>query len=497
MTFKSEPQFFELVSSMTEGLDAQRIQQVVERYFQYVMFSHLWEGKEPSFQDVNLVTSVWNLESSPLNENLKKFCQLVRKEGYRWAWSDTCCIDKTVGTVLSQSLMMMYKWYEASAATLVRLASIPSPSAPGDLTNSVWMTRIWTAQEALAPKVIRFYDRDWQPYLGDTRANHRDSPEIMQELADAMGVSRETVTAFNPDDLSVRERLRLASTRIATVEEDSAYALIGIFKSDIRPQYGEGYAALGNLLGETVSRSGDVTVLFWTGKSSQYNSCLPATVAVYSRPLYAFPVIPDGEMNERVAALRGSLSQADAVHIHDRVIRLPPVRFANRRLHLPCIIFPIKKLTVHDSGNDQESHYRAHVSGIGHVDFRTSDSLQMEPRKLILVHPWIRDLHEPFDAFTWGNVADDDEDESGLEDDSDYQSTISSPSHIVSPAAMDDYTRALRLVVRMQQEFHALLLQQQRDGEFKRVGAEHDIVVPGIKRSINFADIRTEVVEIM
>ncbi|KAF8555510.1 hypothetical protein OG21DRAFT_897433 [Imleria badia] len=203
-TFKSESQFKELISSMTEVTDNGRILPVVVKYFQYVTFSHVWEGKEPSFQDVKLVYSVWDLDSSPLNEKLRNFCEvpLVRKDGYRWAWSDTCCIDKTISTVLNQSLTMMYKWYEASAATLVLLANVTSPAALGGLTNSIWMTRAWTAQELLASKVIRFYDRNWKPYLGDTHSNHKESPEIMQELADAIGLAREIITAFNPDDLS-------------------------------------------------------------------------------------------------------------------------------------------------------------------------------------------------------------------------------------------------------------------------------------------------------
>ncbi|KAG8216979.1 hypothetical protein J3R82DRAFT_7285 [Butyriboletus roseoflavus] len=491
-TFKSEPQFKELVSSMTEKLDDIHILQVVEKYFQYVMFSHVWEGKEPSFQDVNLVYSVWHLDSAPLNEKLCKFCEVVQSEGYRWAWSDTCCIDKTVSTVLNQSLTMMYKWYQASAATLVLLSSISSPSALGDLTDSIWMTRAWTAQELLAPKVIRFYDRNWKPYLGDTHANHKESPEIVQELADSIGIARKSITTFHPDDLSIRERLRLASTRNATVEEDVAYSLIGIFKSDIRPHYGEGDAALGHLLEEIVARWGDVTVLAWTGKSSPYNSCLPTTLTVYGQAPCTSPAIEDAEMDMRVAALRDSLSETDAMSIYERVTRLPPARFANRHLYLPCIMFAVKRLGVQDFGSGQENHYRARVSGIGYVEFKTSDRLSLTESRLVLVHPWIRDLCDPIDGFTWGSALDDDQPES------DPGSSPSSPLYPLPVAKMDNYTRALRLVVRLQQPFRALLLRQQRNGEFKRVAAEHEIVVPGLEFQIDFArDIRADVVEIL
>lgn len=167
----------------------------------------------------------------------------------------------------------MYQRYEASATTFIHLADVTSPSILGQLTGNIWMTRAWTAQELLAAKSIRFYTRDWKPYLSDTRSNHKESPEIMQELAGAIGINRETLVAFHPNALSVREKLRLASTRHATVEEDVAYALIGIFQSDIILHYGEGNAALGRLLEEIVARSGEVTVRAWSGTSSSYNSC--------------------------------------------------------------------------------------------------------------------------------------------------------------------------------------------------------------------------------
>ena len=395
----------------------------------------------------------------------------------------------------------MYKWYEASAATFVHLWDVPSPSSLGDLTGSIWMTRAWTGQELLAAAAIRFYNRDWTPYLGDTRANHKDSPEIMQELANAIRISRKTIISFNPDDLSVREKLRLASTRNATVEEDVAYSLIGIFKSDIRPDYGEGYAALGHLLEEIVARSGEVTVLDWTGNPSPYNTCLPDTLAVYRQPPSASFSIEDGDMAARIATLRTSLSQGDAMLVYDRITCLPPARFANRRLHLPCIHFPIKRFGIQGFGQGHELRYGARVSGIGDVEFQTIDRLlPQEARKLVFVHPWIRDLRDPLDGLTWESTADEDEDENNSESgpEAETGSAPSSPLRVVPVPTMDDYTRALRLVVRLQQPFHALLLQQQPNGEFKRVATDHEIIVPGLGHQVNFVrDIHADVVEVL
>ena len=472
--YKSEPEFEQLLSSITERSGRDGVQRAVKKYFEYVTLSHVWEGEEPLLQDVGHAGSVWDLDRSfPLNQKLRNFCKMVRADGYRWAWSDTCCIDKTISTVLSQSLKMMYKWYEESAATFVFLVDVTSPSAPGALFGSNWMRRAWTSQELLAPKVIRFYTRKWKPYLGDTRPNHKESPEIMRELADAIGVARRTIIAFNPDNLDVREKLRLASTRNATREEDVAYSLIGIFKSDIQPAYGEGYAALGHLLEEIVARSGDVILLAWTGRSSQYHSCLPATLAVYSRPPGTLSATNSTAMVAYMEELRRSLPRTYAIWIYDRITALPPARFANRRLHLPCIIFAVRRF-VQDFGNGSEINYYAQVSGIGVVEFQTSDRLSpREPRRLILVHPWIRELLDPFDPSTWGSTTYGDGDNNG-------------------------YTRALRLLARLYQPFYPLLLQQQPNGEYKRVAVDHEIVVQGLDLHVDLAKhARIDVVEIL
>ena len=136
------------------------------------------------------------------------------------------------------------------------------------------------------------------------------------------------------------------------------------------------------------------------------------------------------------------------------------------------------------------------------MEFQTADRLSLtEPRKLIFVHPWIRDLCDPSDGFIWGTEVDDSDGDGDDASDSALGSegiSPTSPLHAVPAPTMDDYTRALRLVVRLQQPFHALLLQQQPTGEFKRVATEHDIVIPGIERQINFArDVGSGVVEIL
>jgi len=252
-------------------------------------------------------------------------------------------------------------------------------------------------------------------------------------------------------------------------------------------------------------------VLSWTGQSSSYNSCLPDTLAIHNQAPHPFPTIDDVEMDARVAELRNSMSPTDVIVIHDRFIRVPLIRFALRRLYLPCILFPVKKLTEKDSEIGDEKCYRARVSGIGHVEFRTSDSLSLsEPRSLVLAHPWIRDLRGTAEEEACGELSDSDDDSSScsgseVEEESLSPAAASAAApDVATPlyggpiATMDVSTRALKLVVRLQQPFRALLLQQQPHGGYKRVASEQEILVPGLESRISsIKDVRVEIVEIL
>jgi hypothetical protein len=504
--FRSDPIFKELISSMTGEIDKERIRKTTNKYFRYVMFSHVWgNGKEeekknePSLKAVKSSEFVQRLPDTPLNNKLRNFCAKVTELGCRWAWSDTCCIDKSDDAILSRSLRSMYKWYEGSDATLVYLGDVSSDL--GDLLHSLWMTRAWTLQEAFAPKRILFYDRDWKFYRGIISDNHKKPGIILEELANATGVPSETLVSFHPDSLGVREKLRLASTRTATVEEDAAYSLIGIFKSDINPRYGEGEDALGHLLGGIVAHRGEVTVLAWTGSPSSYNSCLPSALAVYSQTPYAPPPLDAGDMQLRTTQLSIALSRDDALNIYYRVGRLPPARFASRRLQLPCIVFLVKSLDVkHWDNHGNPSRYRAQVSRLKKVEFTTADTLPLtEPWRLVLVHPWISDIRGPHrvgvDA-SGPHVEVDSESEASEDTGTDEESGAAPALDATSSLPVDVHTMALQMIVRLRQPFNALLLLREPGGEYKRVAAENEIIVQ-FRNRIRLKDIHAEVLDIL
>ena len=487
-------------------LDPGHIRQCVAKYFKWTMFSHTWEGEEPTFQEVNSVGSVQNLDVSQLNEKLRQFCETAREGGGRWVWSDTCCIDKSTSAILSQSLTSMYGWYEEAAETLVYLADVLSSAGFGALSTSRWMTRAWTLQELLGSRVIRFYTSDWKLYLNDKHVNHKESPAIKEELALAMGVAPETITNFRPESLGVREKLRLASNRSATVQEDIAYSLIGIFSSDIAPRYGIGKAALGQLLENIVARTGDVTVISWTGKSLPYNSALPASLAVYSQTPYRPQPMEVNELDRCVEQLRAGSEPHATLGLYYDIIKLPQATFSNRCLQLPCIVFPVAKIGVQELGDSQGVLYRATVSLLDKVEFRTADVIPLtKPRKLVFVHPWLHDLCDLDESVSDGEAASDVSSGDGSEGDSNRKSDdgTDDTSAPISPESaeplvrVDSSTQALRLITRLGRPFNALLLEQQSNKQYKRVAAEYEIIVPGILFQTDPKDIRAKVLEII
>ncbi|KAF8414966.1 hypothetical protein L210DRAFT_3465597 [Boletus edulis BED1] len=484
--FESLPVFKELVSSMTKRIDYVQIKREVRQYFQYVMLSHKWEDNEPLFQKV-IHIAVYDLDESPTHDKLQTFCRIVRDAGFNWAWSDTCCIDKTDHFVLQEALVAMFRWYQGSTMVIVFLRGVRHSSPWGALAASIWNTRGWTLQEYIAAKVIRFYTEDWTIYRDLDLPNHKECPEIISEMEQATGVSAQQLMALSPGLSSIREKLRLASTRTTTWVEDAAYSLLGIFSAiGIPAIYGEGEASLGRLLANLMTRSGDAGILAWTGESSHFNSCLPARINVFDGPAASHLPSPisDPEMEHIITGLHAPSFDLDmALRLYDRLIELPTPRFAESRMTLPCIAFQLPPFSVHRTASGRV--YRANTLPFGMLEIRTRHDLsRMKP--VYLVHPWLDTLlqHENMHSAAFvedvaqpaspdmddGEISDEE-----IDDDSLSLPELPSPVEIVSMDKDDRETRARRLVARLRQPFGALLFtlaSDRRATDYRRVAAD-------------------------
>ncbi|KAJ8584998.1 hypothetical protein M405DRAFT_773473 [Rhizopogon salebrosus TDB-379] len=495
--FKTSTQYKELLSLAIKHADrrSERIEEAIVVYFRYAMLSHRWEGKEPLLHDIQDKV-VYELEPVDGVHKLQSFCKVARDAGYRWAWSDTCCIDKSNNVELQESVNTMFVWYRHSALTIVYLSDVSRFSKSRTLAESAWNERGWTVQEFLAPNVVIFYQKDWSLYLDDRTPNHKDSVAIMQELAYATGINLQAIVNFQPGMKGAREKLQWASRRVATRQEDIAYSLFGIFGVNLPVNYGEKKQnAFGRLLQEIIARSGDITALDWVGKSSEFNSCLPADITSYEIASCTIPSPSEDEIQTAVSSLLNTTAVEPASNLYTVLCDMKTPRFAQRRLSLSCIVFPVTAVTRrYDEDHATYFAYDVKTEGLKDLVIITEDKSVRSSRRRparqgsLLVRPWDRSLLELPD------LADDTQ---SVDD----RTPPGSPSRdslagLSTGHESDDSEadlRALRLIVHLGQPFAAFLLAQQWGGEYKRIASDHDIIaqVRDMTSVRHMMDIRT------
>ena len=238
-----------------------------------------------------------------------------------------------------------------------------------------------------------------------------------------------------------------------------------------------------------------------------YNSALPDSLAVYSQIPYSPPPMEVDELDTCVEQLRTHLAPQDVIAFYHQVIQLPRATFSNRCLQLPCIVFFVTGIGVQELGGGRGNLYRAMASLLGRVEFRTADVIPLTmPRKLVFVHPWLRDLYDPLDVFLLDDEREAEFDagsnheaeaESDAGSDVDDASAPASPLRAEPSARVDTSTQALRSIACLGCPFNALLLERQPNGQYKRVAAEHEIIVPGIQTKTNPKYIQARVLEIV
>ncbi|KIK11797.1 hypothetical protein PISMIDRAFT_32021, partial [Pisolithus microcarpus 441] len=261
--FMNSEQYKRLVSQCKTHDQHQQMDRIhadISRHFQYVTLSHRWGKGEPSLRDIEGHT-IYGMSIKGGFGKLQAFCRIALEWNYLWAWSDTCCIDKHSRAEVQETIGSMFAWYRQSALTIVYLSDVADTASLG---SSEWFGRGWTLQELLAPRSLLFYTENWSLYKNSPSSNHKTDVTVLAELERETGIDRWFLTSFSPGLDDARSRLQWASLRRTTRPEDIAYSLFGIFNVHLPVMYGESAEnALGRLLAEIVSQSGDISVLDW------------------------------------------------------------------------------------------------------------------------------------------------------------------------------------------------------------------------------------------
>jgi hypothetical protein len=93
----------------------------------YAILSHTWEVEEVSYADY--VEGKYHGKKG--SEKIDMTCQLAIRDGIRYTWVDTCCIDKRSSAELTEAINSMFRWYERAEVCYAFLSDL-SPESAGD-----------------------------------------------------------------------------------------------------------------------------------------------------------------------------------------------------------------------------------------------------------------------------------------------------------------------------------------------------------------------------
>jgi hypothetical protein len=162
-----------------------------------------------------------------------RFCgDQATRDGLKYFWVDSCCINKSSSAELAEALNSMFRWYRDSEKCYVYLSDVSVDNLEPSFRKSRWFTRGWTLQELLAPNIVEFFSKE-ELRLGDKRF-------FASAIWEITGISLEAVCGDKPlNSFPVAKRMHWAKGRQTTRKEDGAYCLLGIFGVHLSPIYGE------------------------------------------------------------------------------------------------------------------------------------------------------------------------------------------------------------------------------------------------------------------
>lgn len=208
----------------------------------YAILSHTWSKNNAD--EVILKDLLDGTATQKAAYNKITFCAAQAKsDNLRYFWVDTCCIDKSNSSEVSEAVNSMFKWYSNAVRCYVYLSDIAVPTPlpnyglygpllEQDFRSSKWFTRGWTLQELLAPKLVEFFLPD------GTRLG--DKTSLAQQIHEVTGIPVRALRGVSLDEFNIDERMAWAKARQTTREEDSAYCLLGILGVFMPVIYGEG-----------------------------------------------------------------------------------------------------------------------------------------------------------------------------------------------------------------------------------------------------------------
>lgn len=310
----------------------------------YAILSHRWGPDEVTLQALHDGTGLGKQGYEKI-----RFCsEQAQRDGLSHFWVDTCCINKMNAVELQTAITSMFRWYQNAKRCYVFLDDVSYPPTPSaehlesrpakkrkrtDTTvpaeppwysafrNSLWFTRGWTLQELIAPTSVEFFSRE-RTLLGNKRS-------LEGVIWDITHIPVEALRNCPLSDFSVSDRFFWMEHRETTVEEDKAYAMLGIFSVQIPLIYGEGYANASQRLRREVREATKLPPIpvaegaAFDSRAEEHNArCYPETRVDLLRQITSWAIDPNGKSIFWLSGIAGTgkstISRTVAQRFHDR-----------------------------------------------------------------------------------------------------------------------------------------------------------------------------------
>ncbi|KAI1335414.1 heterokaryon incompatibility protein-domain-containing protein [Xylariaceae sp. FL0016] len=313
----------------------------------YAILSHRWgpDDEEISFQEA---LSGEIVKVGPGRDKFDGCRSQAARDGFEYVWIDTCCIDKSSSTELSEAINSIFRWYKDAGCCYAYLSDVPSGDDAFEphsrLGQSCWFQRGWTLQELLAPNTVQFYSSKWG-LLGSKR-------DLWRALVQITKIPRSYLLGFTElHEASIAQRMSWAAGRTTKRTEDMAYCLLGIFNVYMPLIYGQGDRAFIRLQEEIIKETRDDSILAWDFPEGQNCSTPVQQVSggvLSSSPLYfagkdnTILVRPAGEFDGSLQGVGDSVLLKR--HIHTNEVGQDFVVLQCRPEERPghCVGIPIK-----------------------------------------------------------------------------------------------------------------------------------------------------------
>ncbi|KAK7915154.1 Vegetative incompatibility protein HET-E-1 [Apiospora marii] len=204
---------------------------------EYAILSHTWISPKDEITYQDFKQRKGDIENDIFKQKgwakLREYCDRAARDGWEWAWMDTCCIDKTNPADTQEAINAMFRWYQSAGICYAYLDDVDANEALGrpvpvgcDLDDVAGRDN-----ELLAPPYLVFVDRTWR------RIGTRES--WYDEIREA-----------------------------SKIEEDETYSLLGLFGISLPLIYGEGrWRAFNRLQRELITVYNDDSIFAWKFES--------------------------------------------------------------------------------------------------------------------------------------------------------------------------------------------------------------------------------------